>query len=94
MHFPQWHEHYPHRADIATYEFGIHRIDSVVMSQSVAHKLKHIGYSPVGLFGHSDHRSLLLEFDTASLFGEDLEAPLTSLSRSEIERPHRRHNLH
>lgn len=36
---------------------------------------------PVGLFGHSNHRSLLLEFDTASLFGEDVEALPTPLSR-------------
>jgi hypothetical protein len=76
-----WHEHYPNRSDNATYEFGIHRIDSVVMSRATAQKVKHIGYSPVGLFGHSDHRSLLIEFDTVALFGEDLEALPNQLSR-------------
>jgi hypothetical protein len=76
-----WRAQYPQHPEVATFEFGIHRIDSVIMSRSIANSVRHIGYSPVGYLLNTDHRSLVLEFHTEQLFGNNLEALPSIISR-------------
>jgi hypothetical protein len=76
-----WRDKCPQHPEVATFEFGIHRIDSVIISRTLATTIAHVGYSPVGMICHSDHRSLVLEFDTAKLFGSELKALPTPLFR-------------
>lgn len=74
-----WQAHYPTQPEVATYEFGTRRIDAVLVSRNLIPSTVHIGYSPVGLMAQSDHRALIIEFDTKMLFGKILE-PLPSLA--------------
>ena len=51
------------------------------MSRALATSVAQVGYSPVGMICQSYNRSLVLEFDTTTLFGNELEDLPTPLSR-------------
>lgn len=74
-----WSHVYPHHPEIATFEFGSRRIDSILLSRSLIHNVRKIGYSPVGLMSLSDHRAIIIEFDTKQLFGNILD-PLPTIA--------------
>jgi endonuclease/exonuclease/phosphatase (EEP) superfamily protein YafD len=65
---PWWTALYPQFENFNTYQRGVSRIDSVLMSHELVETIKDIGYSPFNWFTTSDHRALLIDFDTTRLF--------------------------
>jgi hypothetical protein len=68
-----WLTTYPSHRDFATFEFGNRRIDATLVSRRLLPYITHIGYSPVGLMSNSDHRALMVSFNTKLLFGQTLD---------------------
>ena len=50
-----WRTLYPQHHEFATFEFGIHCIDSVIMSRSLLPAVQQVGYTPVGYLANTDH---------------------------------------
>lgn len=60
---------FPHHDAFGTYVYGQRRIDSVFVSPSLLPSLTKIGYAPFQYATRSDHRPLIVEFNTKALFG-------------------------
>ena len=60
----------PNLLDFATFESGSHRIDSVFVSQNIQDAVVAVQYSPVGLMCSTDHRAIIVSFETRQLFGD------------------------
>jgi ribonuclease HI len=65
-----WILYNPQYQDFPTYERGQHRIDSILISQSLLPALRNIQYTPIGWINNSDHRGILVEWETTLLFGQ------------------------
>lgn len=65
-----WLHLHPNQADFATHERGSHRIDSVLISQSLLPMVESISYSPVGMIQNNDHRTILLQMSMTKVFGK------------------------
>lgn len=63
--------------DFATYENGKHRIDSVLISHDFTPLVKSVRYTPGGLLCTTDHKAVLLKFETRSLFDSN-NNPMTA----------------
>jgi hypothetical protein len=61
---------FPHHDTFGTHILGKRRIDSVFLTPRLLASLCKIGYAPFDYAKSSDHRALLLEFQTGSLFGQ------------------------
>ena len=68
----------PEVMDFAMFEGGRHRIDSAFVSQNIQDAVEVVQYSPVGLLCSTDHRAVIVRFDTRKLFG-DLTVQLPKL---------------
>lgn len=60
---------FPHHSTFGTHANGQRRIDSVLITPTLLPSLLKIGYAPFHYSTRSDHRPLLLEFQTRALFG-------------------------
>ena len=69
---------FPQHEPFGTHSSGQRRIDITLMSPRLLGSLKRVGYGPFNFTIMSDHRPVLLDFDTKHLFGEssDLIQPL------------------
>ena len=61
---------YPHHHDFGTFHLGRRRIDIMLVSPRILPSIQRIGYAPFQFTNSSDHRPLLLDFNTRQLFGE------------------------
>jgi hypothetical protein len=52
---------------------GTSRIDSVLVSHDLVDSIRKIGYSPFNWFTNSDHRTLLINFNTSVLFRDRID---------------------
>lgn len=68
-----WQHIHPHHVEFNTQISGSKRIDSVLLSHRIMDSVRSIGYAPFGHITNSDHRPLLLDFDTKRLFGDDTD---------------------
>lgn len=59
---------YPQFESINTHQRGRARIDSVLISHDLMNSVRHMGYSPFNWLTTSDHRCLVIDFDTSLLF--------------------------
>jgi hypothetical protein len=73
-----WLTFYPHHPEFPTFELGTQRIDSILVSRRLLPSIERIGYSPVGGLFLTDHRTVMLEFNTNNLFGNDTD-PLPAM---------------
>lgn len=58
------------------------RIDATIVSRRLIPTISSIGYTPVGVFTHSDHRAILVSFSTKALFGNIVDPLPTIATRS------------
>lgn len=70
-----WAKTHPDDLDFATFEFGQHRIDSVFVSLGLQEAITAVRYTPGGMLFSTDHRAVILEFNTNVLFGKTLIDP-------------------
>jgi hypothetical protein len=56
-----------------SYQRGSTRIDSLLISHDLIDSIRHIGYSPFNWFTSSDHRAILVDFDTRLLFRDKVD---------------------
>lgn len=63
---------YPQFESFNTYQRGRSRIDSVFISHDLVDSVRHMGYSPFNWFTTSDHRCLVIDFDTSVLFKDTI----------------------
>jgi hypothetical protein len=75
-----WTDFYPQHEDFNTYRRGSARINSLLISHDLIDSIRKIGYSPFNWLTTSDHRALLIDFDTTRLFNDNTD-PLHSLQR-------------
>ena len=61
---------FPHHPTFGTHTRGHRRIDSVYVTPRLLPSLLATGYAPFHFSTPSDHRSVCIEFDTQSLFGQ------------------------
>jgi hypothetical protein len=64
-----WIHAYPDYESFSTYSRGTTRIDSILCSHTLLRHIRSIGYSPFNWLTNSDHRTLVVDFDSATLFG-------------------------
>ena len=76
-----WLMRYPDDCNFATYEHGSNRIDSVFISQELIPAVESVRYSPGGWLCSTDHRAVVLSFDTAQLFGKQNFPMIPMLAR-------------
>ena len=76
-----WITRCPQDIDFATYEHGQHRIDAVFVTEDLQSAITSIRYSPGSLLCSTDHRAVLLEFHTKTLFGNHIKPPLLPTAR-------------
>jgi len=81
----------PESPTFATHHRGQHRIDSVLISPVLLSALHTISYTPVGLFCNSDHRGIILDWNTERLFGPQVQRDNVLLQRT--IRSNDRHNV-
>ena len=62
-------QRFPHHPPFGTHIMGQRRIDIVLMTPGLLNSLQTIGYAPFQYAKYSDHRPLLMDFDTKILFG-------------------------
>ena len=60
---------FPYHQSFGTHILGSRRIDSVYVTPNLMRSIKSIGYAPFQYAKPSDHRPLLIDFDTKTLFG-------------------------
>ena len=72
---------FPHHENFGTHSMGSRRIDSVFLTPGLLPSLKKIGYAPFDYATSSDHRPILLDFDTRTLFGQFHDPIPSSTSR-------------
>jgi hypothetical protein len=73
-----WIHLHPDHESFSTYSRGNTRIDAILCSHSILRHIQHIGYSPFNWLTNSDHRTLVVDFDTKALFGNH-DNPLPNL---------------
>jgi exonuclease III len=76
-----WLTFYPHHTEFPTFELGVNRIDSILVSRRILPSIERIGYSPVGGIFTTDHRTVMLEFNTKNLFGNATDPLPAMISR-------------
>ena len=70
-----WLSSNPNDSDFATFEQGKHRIDSIFISQDIYHSVTSIRYTPGGAICSTDHRAVIIDFHTKTLFGTTISPP-------------------
>ena len=60
---------FPHYPDFGTHAMGRRRIDIALMTPTLMRSLLRVGYAPFDYSKSSDHRPMLLEFDSVKLLG-------------------------
>jgi hypothetical protein len=76
---------FPHHTTFGTHLQGRRRIDLALVTPRIAPAIQAIGYGPFDHSKVSDHRPLLIDFDTKKLFGMhalDLPPPITRSVRT------------
>ena len=68
-----FHHRHPHLPEPATYIRGSRRIDYALISHDLCTSVTACGYEPFHYRTTSDHRQLVLDFNTAKLFGNETE---------------------
>lgn len=61
---------FPHQTEFGTHSQGHRRIDIVLVTHGLIASIQSIGYSPFQFANNSDHRAMILDFNTAKMFGE------------------------
>ncbi len=65
-----WTHRFPTHPTFNTYKRGTNRIDTVLCSPNIVPMINGIGYSPFNWFTNSDHRAIVLEISSTTLFQE------------------------
>lgn len=73
----------PSEMDFPTYEFGQHRIDSILISTDLLPAVQGMRYSPVGLLCTTDHRAVIIDFKIKTLFG-NASSPMPPLAQRSL----------
>jgi hypothetical protein len=61
---------FPHHPDFGTHALGRKRIDLIFVTPALLPGITKIGYAPFSYSTDSDHRPILIEFNTGMLFGQ------------------------
>ena len=64
---------FPHHEEFGTHEAGSRRIDYILMSPRILHSVKAVGYAPFYYATNSDHRPIIVDFNTKKLFGDAID---------------------
>ena len=65
-----WTQRFPTHPNFNTYRRGTNRIDTIICSPTILPMVRSLGYSPFNWFTNSDHRAVVIELSSNTLFNE------------------------
>ena len=88
-----WIHRFPTHPTFNTYRRGSKRIDTVLCTPNIVPMIKGIGYSPFNWLINSDHRAIVLEISSTTLFQEpddvsNFSVPQRAIRSNDIKRSH------